>query len=369
MNLTISDKFEQLVKDKEIQFDQKQYELINILAEKSEEFIAYTKQSLLKRIINKKMNRPLGMYIYGQVGRGKSMIMDLFYNNIDISQKRRVHFNEFMNEVHEQIFIWRKKNGVSRNGDSDPVLMVAKLIEKDCKLLCFDEFQVEDIADAMILGRLFKILFEMGILIIATSNIHPRNLYSEGLNRDTFIPFIDKLEENMEIYNLQAEKDYRIDRIKNKRVYFSPINGQNKKNFHEAWQNLIGSIEVTSRSIPLKGREIEVSVSAGKFANFSFDELCVKPLGVADYLAISNNYNIIFISNVPKLDSKKRNETKRFINLIDTFYENKKILFILAETHPKDILIGGKDANIFQRTVSRLEEMQSSDYLDTIISE
>ena len=133
--------------------------------------------------------------------------------------------------------------------------------------------------------------------------------------------------------------------------------------------DLIGSIEVTSRSIPLKGREIEVSVSAGKFANFSFDELCVKPLGVADYLAISNNYNIIFISNVPKLDSKKRNETKRFINLIDTFYENKKILFILAETHPKDILIGGKDANIFQRTVSRLEEMQSSDYLDSIISE
>ena len=163
MNLTISDRFDRLVKDKEIQFDQKQYELINILAEKSEEFIAYTKQSLLKRIINKKMNRPLGMYIYGQVGRGKSMIMDLFYNNIDISQKRRVHFNEFMNEVHEQIFIWRKKNEVSKNGDSDPVLMVAKLIEKDCKLLCFDEFQVEDIADAMILGRLFKILFEMGI--------------------------------------------------------------------------------------------------------------------------------------------------------------------------------------------------------------
>ena len=200
MNLTISDRFDRLVKDKEIQFDQKQYELIKALEEKSEEFIDYTQQSLLKKIINKKINRPHGMYIYGHVGRGKSMIMDLFYSNIDISQKRRVHFNEFMNEVHEQIFIWRNKNESSKNSSTDPVLMVAKLIEKDCKVLCFDEFQVEDIADAMILGRLFKILFEMGILIIATSNIHPRNLYSEGLNRDTFIPFIDKLEENMDIY-------------------------------------------------------------------------------------------------------------------------------------------------------------------------
>ena len=369
MNLTISDRFDRLVKDKEIQFDQKQYELIKALEEKSEEFIEYTQQSLFKKIINKKINRPNGMYIYGHVGRGKSMIMDLFYSNIDISQKRRVHFNEFMNEVHEQIFIWRNKNESSKNSSTDPVLMVAKLIEKDCKVLCFDEFQVEDIADAMILGRLFKILFEMGILIIATSNIHPRNLYSEGLNRDTFIPFIDKLEENMEIYNLQAAKDYRIDRIKNKRVYFSPMDEQNKKSFYDAWQNLIGSIEVTNKSIPLKGREIEISVSAGKFASFSFEELCVKPLGVADYLVISDNYNIIFISGVPKLDSKKRNETKRLINLIDTFYENKKILFILAETQPKDILIGGKDANIFQRTVSRLEEMQSSDYLDSVISE
>ena len=182
MNLTISDRFDRLVKDKEIQFDQKQYELIKALEEKSEEFIDYTQQSLLKKIINKKINRPNGMYIYGHVGRGKSMIMDLFYSNIDISQKRRVHFNEFMNEVHEQIFIWRNKNESSKNSSTDPVLMVAKLIEKDCKVLCFDEFQVEDIADAMILGRLFKILFEMGILIIATSNIHPRNLYSEGLN-------------------------------------------------------------------------------------------------------------------------------------------------------------------------------------------
>ncbi len=368
MNLTISDRFDKLVKNKEIQFDQKQFELINILADKSDEFIEYIRnQSLLKKIINKKIKRPLGIYIYGQVGRGKSMIMDLFYSNINISQKRRVHFNEFMNEVHEQIFIWRNNNKSSKDNNMDPILMVAKLIEKDCKVLCFDEFQVEDIADAMILGRLFKILFEMGILIIATSNIHPRNLYSEGLNRDTFIPFIDKLEENMEIYNLQAAKDYRVDRIKNEQVYFFPINDQNKKNFDEAWQNLIGSIEVTVKSIPLKGREIEISVSAGKFANFSFDELCVKPLGVADYLAISDNFNIIFISGIPKLDSKKRNETKRFMNLIDTFYENKKILFILAESGPKDILIDGKDANIFQRTVSRLEEMQSAAYLDSII--
>ena len=306
-------------------------------------------------------NKNLGLYIWGDVGRGKTFIVKSYLNQLKLHDYKSFHYIDFMNTVHNEL------NNFS--GLSNPLRHVLKSLIKECSLIFIDEFQVEDIADAMILGRLFKILFEMGILIIATSNIHPRNLYSEGLNRDTFIPFIDKLEENMEIYNLQAEKDYRIDRIKNKRVYFSPIDGQNKKNFYEAWQNLIGSIEVTSRSIPLKGREIEVSVSAGKFANFSFEELCVKPLGVADYLAISNNYNIIFISDVPKLDSKKRNETKRFINLIDTFYENKKILFILAETHPKDILIGGKDANIFQRTVSRLEEMQSSDYLDSIISE
>lgn len=372
MNTNLDKTFDQLLKDKQIDFDQKQYDLLRILSKKNKEFHKFinTNPILLKLAI-KRRTLPKGIYIYGQVGRGKSMLMDLFFSNINVKEKRRVHFNEFMNEVHEEIFKWREKNKLtpSKDADRDPILMVAKLIEKQCKVLCFDEFQVEDIADAMILGRLFKILFEMKILIIATSNIHPRDLYSEGLNRDTFMPFIDILKENMDIHHLDASRDYRIDRLKDKRVYFYPINEINKKIYDEAWQKLKGSIEVINKTLKVKGRDLNITHSAGKYAKFTYDELCIKPLGVGDYLEISKNFNVIFISDIPKMDIKKRNEIKRFINLVDTFYEARRILFILTEASPKDLLVGGKDAKIFQRTVSRLEEMQSADYLNNSILE
>tara|TARA_B100001093_G_scaffold129813_1_gene122437 strand:- start:1994 stop:3112 length:1119 start_codon:yes stop_codon:yes gene_type:complete len=372
MNIDIDKNFDQLLKDKQIEYDQKQYDLVKVLAQKNKIFHKFTyKSSILEKLRISKRTPPKGMYIYGQVGRGKSMLMDLFFDSINIKEKRRVHFNEFMNEVHEEIFKWREKNKLqpSKEEDKDPILMVAKLVKKQCKLLCFDEFQVEDIADAMILGRLFKILFDMKILIIATSNIHPSDLYSEGLNRDTFLPFIDILEENMEIYHLDAEKDYRIDRLRDQTVYFSPNNKINRINYNEAWQKLKGSIEVINKILKVKGRDLIIPNSAGKYVKFTYDELCIKPLGVADYLEISKNFNVIFISEIPKMNVKKRNEIKRFINLVDTLYEARSILFILADSPAKDLLDGGKDAKIFQRTVSRLEEMQSADYLNNIIKQ
>ena len=292
MNIDIDKNFDQLLKDKQIEYDQKQYDLVKVLVQKNKIFHKFTyKSSILEKLRISKRTPPKGMYIYGQVGRGKSMLMDLFFDSINIKEKRRVHFNEFMNEVHEEIFKWREKNKLqpSKEEDKDPILMVAKLVKKQCKLLCFDEFQVEDIADAMILGRLFKILFDMKILIIATSNIHPRDLYSEGLNRDTFLPFIDILEENMEIYHLDAEKDYRIDRLRDQTVYFSPNNKINRINYNEAWQKLKGSIEVINKILKVKGRDLIIPNSAGKYVKFTYDELCIKPLGVADYLEISKN--------------------------------------------------------------------------------
>ena len=362
MNIDIDKNFDQLLKDKQIEYDQKQVDLVRVMSSKQDELYQFSKKNNLASMLGvKKRSFPKGLYIYGGVGRGKSMLMDLFFANINIKEKRRVHFNEFMNETHDKIFKWRQKNKKNNNKDhgSDPLMVVAKSIQKECKVLCFDEFQVEDIADAMILGRLFKIIFEMNILIIATSNIHPSNLYSEGLNRDTFIPFIDMLQENMEVFHLNASKDYRIDKFRDKNIYFCPINKTNEKKYNDAWQSLKGSIEVKCRVLKVKGRNV---------VKFTYEELCVKPMGVADFLEIEKNFDVIFITGIPIIDGKKRNEIKRFINLIDILYEARKIIFVLADAQPKDLLHGGKDTQIFQRTLSRLEEMQSSEYFRNFLS-
>tara|TARA_Y100000590_G_scaffold454595_1_gene601676 strand:- start:3491 stop:4612 length:1122 start_codon:yes stop_codon:yes gene_type:complete len=366
----IDKKFKQLLSNNIIEFDQKQDDLVRLMSSKQDELYQFSKKSnLVSMLGGKKKDFPKGLYIHGDVGRGKSMLMDLFFANINIKEKKRVHFNQFMNETHDKIFKWRKKNKEGKNKDnsSDPLLMVAKSVQRQCKVLCFDEFQVEDIADAMILGRLFKIIFEMNILIIATSNIHPNNLYSEGLNRETFIPFIDMLHENMDVFHLNASKDYRIDKFRNKIIYFYPINKTNEKNCNDAWQSLKGSIEVKCKVLNVKGRNVIINNSAGKFVKFSYDELCVKPMGVADFLEIEKNFDVIFIMGIPIIDGKKRNEIKRFINLIDILYEARKIIFVLADAEPKKLLQDGKDFHIFQRTVSRLEEMQSAEYFSNFL--
>jgi len=216
----------------------------------------------------------------------------------------------------------------------------------------------------MIIGRLFENLFELNVLVIATSNIHPDDLYKDGLNRSLFFPFVGILKKYMHIHNLVADKDYRLDKVRDRPVYYNPITPTTRKDFEKSWIEIKGSSEEQSISIPLKGRQIDVHRSFGRCVRFNFSELCQKPLGVIDYLAIADKFKIIFISDIPLLDEKKRNETKRFINLIDTLYEARSLIFILAEKSPNELLKEGKDLKIFRRTTSRLEEMQSSEYLN-----
>jgi cell division protein ZapE len=362
------DNYRKLIQSGKLTEDSGQLTVVRNLQEIYSEFIPYyhNKQKSFFFKSFKKVTLPKGLYIYGDVGRGKSMLMDVFFDSLDIEKKRRVHFNAFMNEMHSRIFEWRKNkklSGVSKGGD-DPIPVIAKLVAEECNILCFDEFQIEDIADAMIIGRLFENLFELNVLVIATSNIRPDELYKDGLNRSLFLPFIDILKNYMNTHYLVSDKDYRLDRVRDRPVYYSPITQNNREDFEKSWTEVIGSSEEESISIQLKGRQIDVLRSVGRCVRFNFSELCQKPLGAIDYLAIADKFDIIFISDIPMLDETKRNETKRFINLIDTLYESQSLIFILAEKLPSELLQEGKDLKIFRRTTSRLEEMQSVEYLN-----
>ncbi len=368
MNNTPLDNYNKLIESGKLQNDSAQLTVVKSLQEIYLEFIPYycNKQKTFFFKSFKKITLPKGLYIHGDVGRGKSMLMDVFFDSLDIKKKRRVHFNAFMNEMHSRIFEWRKNKKISGGNkrEDDPIPVIAKLVAEECSILCFNEFQVEDIADAMIIGRLFENLFELNVLVIATSNIHPDNLYKDGLNRSLFLPFIDVLKNYMNTHYLTADKDYRLDRVRERPVYYNPIIPKNRKDFEKSWTEVKGSSEECPISIQLKGRQIDVLRSVGRCVRFNFSELCQKPLGIIDYLAIADKFDIIFISDIPLLDEKKRNETKRFINLIDTLYEARSLIFILAEKSPSELLQEGKDLKIFRRSISRLEEMQSAEYLN-----
>ncbi|PPR12320.1 MAG: Cell division protein ZapE [Alphaproteobacteria bacterium MarineAlpha11_Bin1] len=304
---------------------------------------------------------PQGLYLYGPVGRGKSMLMDMLYDSVPSNRKRRVHFHEFMLEVHKTMHERRKKDGKIQ----DPLPKIAKVIAKETWFVCFDEFQVDNIADAMILGRLFETLFEEGVVFVATSNTHPDNLYKGGLQRDRFLPFIDVLKRKIDIVSLDAERDYRRDRLVDMGVYFSPLGPDTDAAVDLAFAALTDNSVGSAEEISVMGRIIQVSQAAKGVGRFQFSDLCGKPLGAPDYLAIANTYHTVILENIPTLPPAKRNEAKRMVTLIDALYEARVNMVVSAAVEPDELCTEGDTAVAFERTASRLIEMQSEEYIQT----
>lgn len=317
---------------------------------------------------------PRGLYLYGGVGRGKSMLMDLFFSAAPVRMKRRVHFHEFMQEVHARLNAWKHMSGKERakmggkaTGD-DPILPIANQLATEATLLCFDEFQVTDIADAMVLGRLFRELLDLGVVIVATSNRHPDDLYQGGINRQLFLPAIEMIKSEMDIEPLDGPLDYRLDRMKGLDTWYTPIDATSTAALTEAFFRLTDRDvndrdKVPSDCVEVMGREIFVPKAARGVAVFSFKRLCANPLGPADYLAIARRYHTIIMVAVPLLTKDKRNEAKRFVTFIDAVYEQKVKFLCSAAGLPHELYPSGDGSFEFERTVSRLMEMQSEDYM------
>lgn len=312
-----------------------------------------------------------GLYLWGGVGRGKSLLMDVFFNNTDFAPKRRVHFHEFMAETHERIASWRglptgaKKRhaGADRKAPDDPMPPVAHDIAREARLFCFDEFQVTDIADAMILGRLFEALFAKGVVIVATSNRHPDDLYRNGLNRQLFLPFIALLKERLDVVELKAARDYRLERLADAQVYHLPLGPDADAAMNEAWSRLICGARERQERLTVKGRALIVPRAARGAARFDFADLCEKPLGAGDYIALCRRYGALFVDRIPRMDPSRRNEAKRFVALVDAIYEARTKLVCSADAEPHALYPEGDGAFEFARTASRLMEMRSADYL------
>jgi cell division protein ZapE len=301
---------------------------------------------------------PQGLYIFGRVGRGKSMLMDIFHDTVDIEHKRRVHFDEFMLEVHGALHEIRKGGG-----EQDPLGIVAADIAAETWLLCFDEFQVDNIADAMILGRLFQGLFDAGVVIVATSNTAPTELYKDKLQRDRFEPFIELLCEKLDVLELDGEYDYRRESLRAMQLYHTPLTPEADSALDNAFEQLTAGGHGAPSEITVQGRTVAVPLTSRGVARFSFADLCDNPLGAADYLAIAKKFNTLILSGIPYLKPSRRNEAKRFISLMDSLYEHNVNLVCSAEVAPDEIYPEGDGVDPFQRAVSRLLEMQGDDYL------
>ena len=307
---------------------------------------------------------PHGLYIWGPVGRGKSMLMDLFFADAPVAKKRRVHFHEFMLEVHDRLH--RRREELAAQGappEADTIVPIANAIAQETRLLCFDEFQVTNIADAMILGRLFETLFEEGLTVIATSNRAPDDLYKNGLQRDRFLPFIELLKQRLEILELGGGRDYRMDRIRELDVYLTPLGAWATAKLDEAFRTLSGGADGEPRVLRTQGRDVPVPRAAPGVAMADYVDWCARPMGAADFLCIADHFHTVILAEIPKMGPDSQDKAARFVTMIDSFYERKVKFVCSAAASPGKLYTEGDGAFEFQRTVSRLMEMQSPEYL------
>ena len=352
MNKTLVDIYNNKLSKQLITYDRNQSKAI-VLLEKLNNNLLKKKSGFLSRI--KKENPIKGVYFWGGVGLGKSMIMDLFYENSAIKKKKRVHFHAFMQEVHDEIHLIRK------SGVTDAIEPIAKNISKNVKLLCFDELQITDITDAMIVGRLMELLTKNGVVIVSTSNRPPDDLYKDGLNRDLFLPFISFLKENLDVFQFLGDIDYRQLSLSEKKRFFTPINPKNKSEINALWGELTDGTSAPLK-LKVKSREVIIPAFCNGVGRAYFNDLCEKPLGPSDFLAIAKSVRVLIIEEIPKLSREKNNQAKRFVTLIDTLYEHKVILIASADVSPEKLYEKGTGSFEFERTVSRLKEMQSESW-------
>lgn len=365
------DRYDTLVRHGELSSDPAQRKAAEALSRLSKALKGYSpepKGFLFKR----RKTPPTGLYLWGGVGAGKSLLMDLFVESAPVAHKERIHFHAFMQRTHRFIADWRRMDEAARKAHpdrlksaslDDPVPHAANAIFKNAWLLCFDEFQVTDITDAMLLGRLFGQLFELGCVVVATSNRHPDDLYKDGLNRQLFLPSIELLKERLEVLRVVAAKDYRLDQIEGDQVYFHPLGPEARAHLDRLFKRLTAGAEAEEVHLDVGRRSLVIPQVARGVARGPFSHWCSQAFGPGDYLTVANQFEVVFIDDIPQLGPQNRNEAKRFVTFIDALYEAKSMLVCSADAGPDDLYPSGDGAFEFERTASRLHEMGSKDYL------
>ncbi len=353
MSETLFARYQSLVASGELQSDPGQEAVIPRLDDLRTDLMAPPQGGGLRGLFAKKTEATKGVYLWGGVGRGKSMLMDLFYASVELSEKRRVHFHAFMQEVQAGLDQARK------DGAQDAILPVAEKLTKGLRLLCFDEMQITDIADAMIVGRLFEKLFDAGVAVVATSNRPPKDLYKDGLNRNLFLPFIDLLEDRLDVWEIAVDTDYRQTKIGDEKTYYYPLGSSAREAAARVWEDLGGAANTPGLTLRVKGRDVVIAQYLNGVSRAEFYDLCGRPLGPADYLAIAETTRVMVLENIPRLSSENFNEARRFVTLIDALYEAGVRLVATAADRPESLYLEGEGTFEFERTASRLTEMTS----------
>lgn len=370
---SVSGRYAAIVESGKIERDLAQETVVarlDALLERLKESELERKSSVLGRLFSRRAKTAAstlvrGLYVYGEVGRGKTMLMDLFFATCTHKRKRRAHFHEFMADVHDRVHAYRQKIKTGAIAEQDPITLTAADLAAQASVLCFDEFHVTDIADAMILGRLFTQLFARGVVVVATSNVVPDDLYKDGLNRALFLPFIGLLKQHMEVMKLEARTDFRQEKLVGVKVWHVPADRAAKAALDETWRRVTHGRESRGHELVVKGHIVRVPRAAMGAARFTFHDLCGQPLGAADYLRIAQEFHTLMLDHIPVIRAEQRNEAKRFITLIDALYDYAVELIASAEAAPADLYQGtdGYEAHEFKRTASRLTEMASEAYL------